>query len=303
MMDTIPLQQIYKSERKFCLSYPLDDTRLRASLEKFGFIEPLVLLDGPDASLVTGFKRLESARQLNIKKIPVVRVRLSEKEALLFAIHSNLSRGFNSIEKALTLEKMVHMGFSQEEIQDVMALFSLSPHEKVLKNFLSMASAEKPLKDFILDNGLSMKNIEYLLRFEEQERKIIMKKLTSMRLTESYIREILEMLHLAKIKRGSFDKTVLKGAKNSEDLRAKLKKKIHPGLSSLEKKLEQIRKKSALPPGIDIKVDPFFEKEYIDIVIRTKNEQDTKKLIRKLDEVLEEGYIRSVLELTKGRVR
>lgn len=124
-----------------------------------------------------------------------------------------------------------------------------------------------------------------------------------MRLTESYIREILEMLHLAKIKKGSFDKNMLKGAKNVETLRVKLKKKIHPGLLSLEKKLEQIKKIAGLPPGIDIKVDPFFEKEYIDIVIRTKNEQDTKELIGKLNEVLEEGHIRSIFELTKGRVR
>jgi ParB-like chromosome segregation protein Spo0J len=303
MMDTIPLSQIDNRERKFCLSYPLNDTRLRASIEKVGIIEPLILLDGPDAFLVTGFKRLESARQLNIKKVPVVRVRLSEKEALFFAIHSNLNRGFNSIEKALALEKLVHMDFSEEEIQDVMALFSLSPHEKVLKSFLSIASAEKPLKDFVLDYGLSMKNIEYMLRFDGQERKKILRKLTTMRLTESYIREILEMLHLAKIKKGGFDQNILKGVNNAEDLRIKLKKKIHPGLLSLEKKLEQIKKIAALPPGIDIKVDPFFEKEYIDIVIRTKNEQDAKEHIRKLNEVLEEGHIRSILELTKGRVR
>ncbi|MBA4391364.1 MAG: hypothetical protein C0399_10555 [Syntrophus sp. (in: bacteria)] len=303
MMDTIPLRQIDNRERKFCLSYPLNDKRLLASIEKVGVIEPLILLEGPGASLVTGFKRLESARQLNIKKVPVVRIQLSEKDALLFAIHNNLTRGFNIIEKALALEKMVNMGFPQEEIHDVMALFSLNPHEKVLRTFLSIASAEKPLKDFILDYGLSMKNIEYLLRFEKQEQKTVMRTLTSMRLTESYIREILEMLHLAKIKQGSFDKSILKDAENAEDLRTRLKKKIHPGLSSLENKLEQIRKIAALPPGIDIKVDPFFEKEYIDIVIRTKNEQDTKELIRKLNEVLEEGHIRSIFELTKGRVR
>lgn len=303
MMETIPLSQIDKHERKFCLSYPVNDKGLRVSIKKVGIIEPLIILEDPHASLISGFKRFESARQLDIKKVPVVRVRLNEKDALLFAIHSNLNRGLNTIEKAIALGKMVHMGFSQEDIYEVMALFSLSPHEKVLKTFLSIASADEPIKDFIFNYGLSMKNIEYLLRFEEKERKIVITKLTSMRLTESYIREILEMLHLAKIKQGSFDEHLLEGTENTEDLRIKMKKIIHPGLSSLENKLAQIRKIAALPPGIDIKVDPFFEKEYIDIVIRTKNDQDTKEHIRKLNEVLEEGHIRSILELTKGRVR
>jgi hypothetical protein len=195
------------------------------------------------------------------------------------------------------------MGFNREEIHDIMALFSLSPHESVLAHFLSIASAEKPLKDFIIEHGLSLKNIEYMLWFEAQERHKIMKGLVSLRLTESYIREILEMLHLIKIKKGKLDGSVLRGAQNAHELRTRLKKRIRPMLSSLENKLQKIIKASALPPNIDIKVDPFFEKEYIDIIIRTKNEQETKALIKKLEEVLKEGHIRSILELTKGRVR
>ena len=148
-----------------------------------------------------------------------------------------------------------------------------------------------------------MKNIEYMLWFEKEERKKIMTALAATRLTESYLREILEMLHLMKIKKGRFVSGVLKYAGNAQELRTRLKKITHPGLSSLEKKLEEIRKASALPPALDIRVDPFFEKEYIDITIRAKSEKETKELLGKLDEVLQKGHIRSILELTKGRVR
>jgi hypothetical protein len=111
------------------------------------------------------------------------------------------------------------------------------------------------------------------------------------------------MLHLIKIKKGRFVSGVLKYAGNAQELRVRLKKIIHPRLTSLEKKLETIRKASALPPALDIRVDPFFEKEYIDITIRAKSEKETRELLGKLEEVLQKGHIRSILELTKGRVR
>ena len=195
------------------------------------------------------------------------------------------------------------MGFPESEIYEVMALFSLGPHEKVLAHFLAIARAEEPLKHFIIEHTLSMKNIEYMLWFEKEERKKIMTALASTRLTESYLREILEMLHLVKIKKSRFVSGVLKYAGNAQELRTRLKRTTHPRLSSLEKKLEAIRKVSALPPALDIRVDPFFEKEYIDITIRAKSEKETKELLGKLEEVLQKGHIRSILELTKGRVR
>jgi hypothetical protein len=276
---------------------------LLASIGKVGIIQPVVLLEGPLFTVVTGFKRIEAAKKLGLKKVPSVTMKLSEKEGLLFAIHDNVHRGLNIIEKAHALEKMVSMGFPESEIYEVMALFSLGPHEKVLAHLLSIAHAEEPLKHFIVEHALSMKNIEYMLWFEKEERKKIMTAFVSMRLTESYLREILEMLHLMKIKKGRFVSGVLKYAGNAQELRARLKKIIHPRLTSLEKKLEEIRKSSALPPSLDIRVDPFFEKEYIDITIRVKNEKETKELLGKLDEVLQKGHIRGILELTKGKVR
>ena len=303
MITSIPLRKINTSDKRFRISYPPVDELLLSSIKKVGIIQPVVLLEAHPFSIVTGFRRIEAAKKLGLKEVPAVTVKLSEKEGLLFAIHDNVHRGLNIIEKAHALDKMVSMGFSESEIYEVMALFSLGPHEKVLAHLLSIARAEEPLKHFIFSNALSMKNIDYMLWFEKEERKKIMTALTATRLTESYLREILEMLHLMKIKKGRFVSSVLKYAGNAQELRTKLKKIIYPRLSSLEKKLEEIRKSSALPPALDIRVDPFFEKEYIDITIRAKSEKETKELLEKLDEVLQKGHIRSILELTKGRVR
>jgi ParB family transcriptional regulator, chromosome partitioning protein len=303
MMTNIPFRKINIHENRFRISYPAHNELLLTSIKKVGIIQPVVLHEDPPFSVIAGFRRLEAAKKLGLKFVPAVTVKLSEKEGLLFAIHDNLHRGLNIIEKSHALEKMAHMGFPESEIYEVMALFSLGPHEKVLAHHISIARAEELLKHFIIEHALSMKNIEYMLWFEKEERKKIMTALAATRFTESYLREIFEMLHLIKIKKGRFESRVLKYAGNAQELRARLKKITHPRLSSLEIKLEEIRKTSALPPALDIRVDPFFEKEYIDITIRAKSEKETRELLGKLDEVLQKGHIRSILELTKGRVR
>jgi ParB/RepB/Spo0J family partition protein len=303
MITITTLRKINVRDKRFCISYPSADEKLLASIGKVGIIQPVVLLEGPPFIIVTGFRRVEAAKRLGLKEIPAVTAKLNEKEGLSFAIHDNVHRGLNIIEKAHALRKMVSMGFLESEIFEVMTLFSLGPHEKILTHLISIADAEEPLKRFIIEHTLSMKNIEYMLLFEREERKKIITALTPTRLTESYLREILEMLHLIKIKKGRFNSAVLKNAGNAQELRTRLKRITHPRLSSLEKKLEKIRKTSAMPPALDIRVDPFFEKEYIDITIRAKSEKETKELLKKLDEVLQKGHIRSILELTKGRVR
>ena len=132
MITSIPLRKINIRDKRFRISYPSADEMLLSSIRKVGIIQPVVLLEGPPFSIVTGFRRVEAAKKLGLKEVPAVTVKLSEKEGLLFAIHDNLHRGLNIIEKAHALEKMVSMGFSESEIYEVMALFSLGPHEKVL---------------------------------------------------------------------------------------------------------------------------------------------------------------------------
>ncbi len=303
MATGIPLRKINIRDTSFRISYPPADERVSSSIEKLGIIQPVVLREDMLFTIVTGFRRIETAKKLDLKEVPAVVVEFSDKEALLFAIHDNLHRGLNIIEKAHALEKMISLGFSESEIFEVMALLSLNPHKKILAQFLSLARAEEPLKHFIIEHNLFMKNIEYMLWFEKEERKKIMAALTSAHFTESYLREILEMLHLVKIKKGRFTGGILKNAANGQELKARLKKIVHPGLSSLEKKLDKIRKASALPPSLDIKVDPFFEKEYIDITIRAKSEKEIRDLLKKLDEVVQKGHIGRIFELTKGRIR
>ena len=76
-----------------------------------------------------------------------------------------------------------------------------------------------------------------------------------------------------------------------------------PVAASYTSRYAYFREAMALPQGVDIKVDPFFEKEYIDIILKICNEEDVAKALAGISGLLRAGYVRSILELTKGRVR
>ncbi len=301
-MNKVPIDHINICDRRFCVTYPLDDAALYVSVQKIGIIQPVILLNTSPFIVVTGFKRLAIVQQLGLKEIPYIPVDISEREALLFAIHDNIQRGLNLIEKAHAIERMLHIGFTSAEVHDTMKIIGLQTHEKILKTLIALASTEDSFKHFIVTHNLSMKIVDYLMRFDVNERSSIIGLLSSFHITESTIREILEILNLLKIKHDRLPFERLNPA-GGQELMKQLKEMAYPILTALHRDLQGIRQASALPPNIDIKVDPFFEKEYIDIGIRAKNKDDVYQAIEKLRRLVDDGIIGSIFDLTKGNLR
>lgn len=302
-MTNVQLSKIDLKDRRFSISYPGRDEKLLWSMGAMGMIQPVILLDRAPFIPVAGLKRLLCARELRLKAVKAIIMDLSDRDALLVSIHDNLSRGLNIIEKALALGKMDHFGLAREEIFEVMGRMGLNPHEKVLSGFLTIAGSNEAFKDLVLEKNLSFRNIDSLFRFDEKERAKIIGRIKGLHLTESTLREILEMLQLLKIRKGRITAGDIPISESADLLKASLKRKTHPILTSLQEKLKKIREAMALPPGVDIRVDPFFEKEYIDIILKIGNEEDIAKALAMISDLSLAGHMRSILELTKGRVR
>ena len=300
-MKSFRLTGLNIHDRRFCVSYPTGNPLLLASIGKVGIIQPVILLGGPPFSIVTGFKRVDAAIRLGRHAVPaVIMPDLSDREAVLYAIHDNLVRDMNVVEKALALDRMLTMGFSTEELYQVMELFGLSPHDRVLKTFIAVAYAEEALKSFIVSRNLSVNNIVGLLRFDVSEREILLAAMSSVHTTEGYLRDILRMAAIMKLREGRLDADALTGIEDADDLRKRLKRRIHPMLSSLEERWIGLRRGASLPPFTDIKIDPFFEKEYIDITIKAGAVEDVERALERLRRALEDGTLGSMLELAKG---
>jgi hypothetical protein len=299
-METIEIDKINALDATFCVSYPLADGRLLASIARFGMLSPLVLRGGGRPVVITGHKRLDAARRLGIGKVPCIFLDADDRQALLTSINDNLSRPLNTVERAVCVQKMAGLGCPVEEIYAIMAMLGLPAREKAVKTCIAAASAEEQVLAFIVRHGLPLPVVEQLFWFEPGETKEIIRLVGPLRSTVSSLREALHLMMLLKVKRGEIALAGLEDAKDMEGLRLALKKRTNPLLAGLEGKLAGILAACALPPHVKVRVDPAFEKESVDITIQARSSQEVEGALSKLGNIAREGLFGSIFELTHG---
>jgi hypothetical protein len=302
-MEKIAIDRIDLDDRRFCVSYPLSDELLRASVQQYSILSPCLLLDLPPLVVVTGFKRMEAARNLGLQEIPFLILQGGEREGLLTAINDNMMRGFNTVEKALCVDKMSSAGFSSDEIQAMMPLLGLQAHDKTLTLCQAVAASEEATKTFLLSHGITLNGAEQLFAFDADERVGIISLLSPHRLTVSHIREILQSLRLLTIREGSLLLDALSGAANVEELRRRLKRRINPLMTLHEEEWAKITHEAGFPSGMEVRLDPFFEKEEVHVCLKASSEEDVKGFAARLEGLVKDGYFRRIFELTRGLYR
>ena len=200
-IQKIPLQQIDLSDETFSVNFLPDLQSLRSSIEQIGLIQPVLLRERSDGyQIVCGFRRIFVFNELKNLEIESRIVEGREKDDLkLFtlSLHENLTgRGFNTVEKAMALDKLVHR-FQIDPIVVVktfLPLFSLEPNEKILSTFLSLARMEDEVKRYVLREEVSRSNIRKLSAFTPDDRMAILSLISSLKLGEHRLREELTFL-------------------------------------------------------------------------------------------------------------
>lgn len=93
---------------------------LIASIKEHGLLQPLVVTDKGDGSyeLIAGERRLRSARELGLPKVPVIVRQADEQEKLELALIENIQRAdLNAIEEAKAYRSLAeNFGLTQEQI-------------------------------------------------------------------------------------------------------------------------------------------------------------------------------------------
>ncbi len=299
-MDIIGIDKIDSNDRSFCISYPLEDDLLLASIDRFGVLLPLSLLSRDKPIVVAGFKRIHTAKQLGITEVPCVFLDVDERQALIAAINDNITRTLNTVEKVFCLSKMLAAGFPRKEVCDVAGLLGLPPREDTLETAVAAASLDEDLLSFIVKRRLPLPLVEQFLWFDGPEQRRIMRLADGVGGTVGSFREMLQLMMLLKVKRGGIDFRQLDGAKDADEARQRLKRQTNPLLVGLEQKLASLLSAGALPPHIKVRVDPAFEKESIEVSLRADNVREIEEALTKLEHLAGEGLFRSIFDLTHG---
>lgn len=96
-------------------------SQLKKSIEKFGFIDPIIVNTHPDRHgvIVGGHQRCKVARELGMKEVPAVEVHLTEEEEKELNVRHNKTTGewdFDMLANWFEEDDLLDWGFSEKEL-------------------------------------------------------------------------------------------------------------------------------------------------------------------------------------------
>jgi len=321
-IQNIPLQQIDLSDETFSVNFRPDLQKLRSSIEERGLIQPVLLREKGDRyQIVCGFRRISVYHELGNPEIEARVFKEKEMDDLgLFCVslHENLTtRGFNTLEKAIALDKLVHY-FQIDPIvliKTFLPLFSLEPHEKILKTYLSLARMENEVKSYILEEEVSRSNIRILSHFNSEDRMALLPLFSSLKLGENRLREMLTLLEEISQR----DQIRVKDIIHRPEIQAILSQKEftpsqktelvkkglidfrYPKMRQMEKGFEKKRRDLNLPPHLSLHHQPFFEGGGLRIEFQFETMEEFRSILSSLSVLPEKKEFQEMFEVGKDQ--
>ncbi len=200
-IQNIPLQEIDLSDDTFSVNYLPDLQKLRSSIEAIGLVQPVLLRKKKDhCQIVCGFRRISVMKELGKSEIEskvFEQKEMDEFQLFSLSLHENLTtRGFNTVEMAIALDKLIHR-FQIDPaavIKTFLPFFSLEPNEKILNTYLSLARMEDEIKTYVLKEEVSRSNIRKLSALTSDDRMAVLSLVSLLKLGENRLRETLTLL-------------------------------------------------------------------------------------------------------------
>jgi len=321
-IQKIPLEQIDLSDETFSVNFMPDLQRLRSSIEERGLIQPVLLREKGDRyQIVCGFRRISVYHELVNPEIEARVFKEKEMDDLgLFCVslHENLTtRGFNTLEKAIALDKLVHY-FQIDPIvliKTFLPLFSLEPHEKILKTYLSLARMENEVKSYILEEEVSRSNIRILSHFNSEDRMALLPLFSSLKLGENRLREMLTLLEeisqrdqirVKDIIHRPEIQAILSQKEFTPSQKTELVKKVlidfrYPRMRQMEKGFEKKRRDLNLPPHLSLHHQPFFEGGGLRIEFQFETMEEFRSILSSLSILPEKKEFQEMFEVGKDQ--
>jgi ParB-like chromosome segregation protein Spo0J len=252
--------------------------------------------------IVCGFRRIVVMKELGKSEIESQVFEEKEMDDLqLFSLslHENLAtRGFNAVEKAMALDKLIHR-FQMDPhvvVQTFLPRFSLEPNEKILNTYLALAHMEDEIKTYVLKEEVSRSNIRRLSALTSGDRMAVLSLTAPLKLGENRLRELLTLLE--EISRRN--RTTVKEIAGEPELQAVVSQKeltpsqktervkkvlLHlryPRMHHMEKEFEKKRKALNLPSNVLLHHSPFFEGRELKVEFQFETMEEYRSILNVL---------------------
>lgn len=316
-IQKILLQQIDLSDDTFSVNYLPDLQSLRSSIEQIGLIQPVLLrkkLGG--YQIVCGFRRISVMKELGK---PEIEARVFEEKEMgefqLFSLslHENLTtRGFNAIEKAIALEKLIHRFQIHPDtvIKTFLPLFSLEPNEKILNTYLALAQMEDEIKTYVLKEEVSRSNIRRLSAFTPDDRMAILSLISPLKLGENRLRETLTFLEEISRRNQCSARDIvgrpeiqailsqkeLTSSQKAERVKKVLKDLRYPKMHQMEEKFEKKKRDLNLPSNVSLHHPPFFEGRGLRVEFQFETMEEYRAIMKSLSNLADKKEFEEMIK-------
>jgi ParB family chromosome partitioning protein len=316
-IQMIPLKQIDLLDETFSVNFMPDLRRLQSSVKEIGLIQPVLLREkGDKYQIVCGFRRISVMKELGKSEIEskvFEEKEMDEFQLFSLFLHENLTtRGFNAIEKAVALDRLIHH-FQIDPaavIKTFLPLFSLEPNEKILKTYLSLAQMEDEIKAYVLKEEVSRSNIRKLSALTPDNRMAIFSLISRLKLGENRLREVLTLLEEISRRNQCKEKDIvqrseiqailsqkeLTPSQKTEHIKKVLTDLRYPKLNQLEKAFEKKRKGLNLPSNILLHHPPFFEAKRLKIEFQFETMEEYWIILKSLSSLPDKKEFEEVIQ-------
>ncbi len=316
-IQRVPLQQIDLSDDTFSINYLPDLQKLRSSIGEIGLIQPVLLkkkLDG--CQIICGFRRISVMKELEKTEIEsrVFEVKeMDEFQLFSLSLHENLTtRGFNTVEKAIALNKLIHL-FQIDPVavtKTFLPLLSLEPNEKILNTYLSLAQMEDEIKTYVLKEEVSRSNIRRLSTLTPDDRMVIFSLISRLKLGENRLREVLTLLEEISRRNQCEEKDIVERSEiqailsqkelTPSQMTERIKKVLtdlrYPKLNQMEKAFEKNRKDLNLPSNISLHHVPFFEGKRLKIEFQFETTDEYQAILKSLSSLSDKKEFEEIIQ-------
>lgn len=316
-IQNIPLQQIDLLDDTFSVNYLPDLQRLRSSIKEIGLIQPVLLRKkGSGYQIVCGFRRISVMKELGKSEIEskVFEEReMDEFQLFSLSLHENLTtRGFNAVEKALALEKLVHHFQTETDvvIKTFLPSLSLEPNEKILKTYLALAQMEEEIKTYVLEEEVSRSNIRRLSVLSSGDRMAVLSLIAPLKLGENRLKELLTLLEeISRRNRATIKEIAgeaelqaivyqkeLTPSQKAERVKKVLLNLRYPKMHHMEKEFEKKRKALNLPQNISLQHSPFFEGRELKIQFQFETMEEYQTILSVLSDLPDKEGFKQIVQ-------
>jgi ParB/RepB/Spo0J family partition protein len=316
-IQKIPLQEIDLLDETFSVNYLPDLQKLRSSIEEMGLIQPVLLRKKSGGhQIICGFRRISLMKELGKSEIEsrvFEEKEMDEFELFSLSLHENLTtRGFNAVEKAIALDKLIHR-FQIDPaavIKTFLPFLSLEPNEKILKTYLSLAQMEDEIKTYVLKEEVSRSNIRKLSALTPDDRMAIFSLISRLKLGENRLREVLTLLEEISRRNRCKEKDIVERfeiqailsqkehtpSQKTERIRKVLTDLRYPKLNQLEKGFENKKRDLNLPSNISLHHPPFFEGKRLKIEFQFETTDEYRIILKSLSSLPDKKEFEEIIQ-------